>query len=57
MVRVQTEMWQVVFSLNMSKIDFKQAITPEILSNPKHPFVKTMIFIYSMESFIFKEMN
>ena len=32
-------------------------LTPKILSNPKHKFVKTLIYIYSMQTFIFTEMN
>jgi len=35
----------------------KQPLTTKILSNPDHEFVKLMLYIYSMESFIFKEMN
>lgn len=29
----------------------------KILSNPQHKFVKTLIYIYSMQSFVFTEMN
>lgn len=35
----------------------KKPLTTEILSNPEHDFVKTLLYIYSMESFVFKEMN
>ena len=32
-------------------------LTPSILSNPQHEFVKTLVYIYSMQSFIFSEIN
>ena len=37
--------------------DFNEPLTHKILSNPKHEFVKTLVYIYSMESFVFSEMN
>ena len=38
-------------------IDIKKPLTPKILGNPNHSFVKTMMYIYSMQSFVFSEMN
>lgn len=35
----------------------KLPLTLKILSDPNHQFVKTLIYIYSMESFVFREMN
>ena len=35
----------------------KKPLTHKILSNPNHKFVKTLVYIYSMESFVFSEMN
>ena len=32
-------------------------LSKEILSDTKHNFVKTLVYIYSMECFVFKEMN
>ena len=49
------QMWNQIFSLTES--DFKKPLTPKILSNPNNSIVKTLIYIYSMESFIYKEMN
>ena len=49
------QMWNQIFSLTES--DFKIPLTPKILSNPSNSIVKTLIYIYSMESFLFKEMN
>ena len=37
--------------------DFRKPLTHKILRNPKHKFVKTLIYVYSMESFIYSEMN
>ena len=50
-------MWKKIFSLSESVTDFSKPLTPKILSDPDHPFVKTLLYIYSMESFIFREMN
>ena len=41
----------------VKKVDMRKPLTPKILSNPNHQFVKTLIYIYSMQSFIFGEMN
>ena len=38
-------------------LDLKKPLTPKILSDPNHDFVKTLVYIYSMQTFIFKEMN
>ena len=58
MVRIQADMWKTIFSLsNMNEVEFSKPLTPKILSNPDHPFVKTLIYIYSMESFVFSELN
>ena len=51
-------MWKTLFSLaKMENVEFSKPLTPKILSDPDHPFVKTLIYIYSMESFIFSELN
>jgi len=35
----------------------KKPLTTKILSNPNHDFVKRMLYVYSMQTFIFGEMN
>lgn len=52
-----TDMWKFIFSLTNMVHDFKKPLTHQILSNPNHSFVKTLVYIYSMDSFIFTEMN
>jgi len=32
-------------------------LTPKILTNPNHLIVKRIVYVYSMESFIYREMN
>lgn len=51
------EIWNSIFKLTQDTLDFKQPLTHDILSNPNHEFVKTLVYIYSMESFVFREMN
>jgi len=55
-VKMLNEMWNIIFSL-ADKVDMKKPLTTKILSNPNHEFVKLMLYIYSMQTFIFKEMN
>ena len=38
-------------------LNLKEPLDSKTLSNPKNKFVKTMIYLYSMECFLFKEMN
>ena len=35
----------------------KTPLTQNVLSNPDHNFVKTIFYIYSLQSFVFTEMN
>ena len=50
-------MWRKVFSLAGFTKHMTEPLTPKILSDQKHNFVKSILYIYSMESFIFAEMN
>ena len=38
-------------------VDMKKPLDMKILSDPNNKFVKTLIYIYSMETFLFMEMN
>lgn len=38
-------------------LDMDEELTHDILANPDHKLVKALVYIYSMESFVFKEMN
>ena len=40
-----------------NELDLKKPLTASVLSNPNHKFVKMLIYIYSMETFIFSELN
>merc|ERR1711935_682012 len=50
------KVWTTIFSLAKS-VDIKKPLTTNILSDPKNDFVKIILYIYSMQTFIFKEMN
>lgn len=50
------EIWREIFDM-VKNVSFNEPLTLKVLANPNHKFVKTMIYIYSMESFLFKEMN
>ena len=50
------EMWTKIF-LMVKDVDFKKPMTPKILSDPNHSFVKMLVYVYTMETFIFREMN
>ena len=54
---ILTNMWKKIFSIAKLAKNFNKPLDIKILSNPNHEFVKTLIYIYSMESFVFTEMN
>lgn len=41
----------------IDKLDMDKPLTRKILSDPNHKMVKTVLNIYSMQSFVFKELN
>ena len=50
------KIWMKLFPFG-KLTDMKKPLTIKILSDPSHDFVKLLLYIYSMESFVFKEMN
>lgn len=50
-------MWKRIFEMVHKVNDLTKPLTPQILSDPDHDFVKTLIYVYSMDSFIYQEMN
>ena len=56
-IKSQTYMWKKIFALSTDEADFKKPLTHKILSNPDSKFVKALIYLYSMESFIYSELN
>ena len=47
----------MLFDLAKLDFDFNKPLTPEILSDPKHKVVMHILYIYSMQSFIFEDLN
>ena len=54
---IESKIWKRIFSLADKDIDFDKPLSPKILSDTSNSFVKTLIYIYSMQSFVFSEMN
>ena len=51
-----TKMWKNLFKIgNLGNFD--QPLTAKILSNPNHKIVMHLMYIFSMESFLFSELN
>ena len=52
-----TQNWKMLFEL--AKLDevFDKPLTPKLLSNPEHKAVMHIIYLYSMESFIYADLN
>ena len=46
-VKLHVEMWQKIFDM-VEDVEMRKPLTPKILSDPNHKFVKTLIYIYSM---------
>lgn len=48
--------WSMLFDL--AKLgDLKKPLTPKILSNPHHKITKHILYLYSMETFIYSDLN
>ena len=48
--------WSMLFDLaNLGNLE--KPLTTKILSNPDHPITKHILFLYSMESFIYADLN
>ena len=48
--------WQFLFHLaDLGSLD--KPLTPKILTNSSHPTVKHIMYLYTMESFIYEDMN
>ena len=49
-------MWKKIFLLAKDK-DMSKPLKTEVLSDANQEIVKTLVYIYSLQSFVFKEMN
>ena len=47
----------MLFKLADLEDNLDKPLTPKILSNPEHKAVKHILYIYSMESFIYADLN
>jgi hypothetical protein len=56
LLKIYADIWNKIF-LMIEDLDMDKPLTDEVLSDPNHKFVKTMLYIYSMQSFVFKELN
>jgi len=55
-IAAHTKMWKNLFKIgNLGNFD--QPLTAKILSNSNHKIVKHLMYIFSMESFLFSELN
>lgn len=48
--------WQRLFDIKELG-DINKPLTPRILSNPNHPITKHILYLYSMECFIYNDLN
>lgn len=51
------KIWEKIFAVSNADVEMNKKLTHKILSDPNHKFVKTILYIYTMSSFIFSEMN
>ena len=54
---VLTDMWKKIFSIAKLGDDIDKPLTPQILSDPSHKVTQHLLYIYSMETFIYGELN
>jgi len=50
-------MWKNLFKIGNLGNEYDKPLTAKILSNPNHRIVKHLMYIFSMESFLFSEIN
>ena len=51
-----TKMWENLFDIAfLGSLD--KPLTPRILSDPNHKITKHLLYIYSMQSFVYEELN
>lgn len=55
-IQMHVNLWKKIFSM-VKDLDLKKPLRSKDLSNPDNDFVKTIIYIYSMESFLFYQIN
>ena len=53
---IYKQKWDFLFELAQFG-NINKTLTPKILSNPDHKITKYIIYLYSMESFIYTDMN
>ena len=49
--------WKAIFQIGTQGFDLNQPLTGEILKDPDHPVTQTLIYIHSMETFIYGDMK
>ena len=49
--------WKMLFKLANLDEDLEKPLTQKVLSDPEHKAVKHIMYIYSMESFIYADLN
>ena len=55
-VKNYADLWKQIFAM-VEDHDMDEELTHNILASPDHKLVKALVYIYSMESFVFTEMN
>ena len=54
--RIYRERWEMLFDIaKLGNID--KPLTPDILSNPTNPITTYILYLYSMETFIYSDLN
>lgn len=53
---MEIEIWKHIFSIPKNN-NMYEPLTPKILSDPNNELVQTILYVYSMQSFVFKELN
>ncbi len=49
--------WLAIFEIGTQYFDLNQELSDDILWNPEHPVTKTLIYIHSMETFIYGDLK
>ena len=49
--------WETLFDIQLLGIGLDTPLTPKILSDPTHKITQKILYLYSMESFIYNDLN
>lgn len=51
------EAWEAIFEIGILNFDLNKRLNYEILYDPYHPVTQTLVYIHTMETFIYNDLK